>query len=55
MAKIIIEVAEDFKQKFTVECAKKGHTQKSVITYLVEMWLKRKRGKLNVSSSSSRY
>lgn len=42
MAKIIIEVADEFKQKFAVECAKKGHTQRSVITYLIEMWLKKK-------------
>lgn len=44
MAKIIIEVADEFKQKLIIKCAKRGLTQRSVITYLIEMWL-RKKGK----------
>ncbi len=42
MAKIIIEVADEFKQKFLIECAKQGTKQKAVIVYLIEIWLKKK-------------
>ena len=44
MAKIIIEIADELKQKFAIECLKRRDTQRVVITYLVEMWL-RKKGK----------
>ena len=41
MAKIYIEAPEELKEKFIIECAKRGVTQRSVITYLVEMWLRK--------------
>ncbi len=40
MAKIYVEVAEEFKQDFKVACLKQGLTQRSVITYLIDRWLK---------------
>ena len=43
MAKIIIEIADELKQKFVVDCAKNGTTQRSVVTHLIDKWLKRKR------------
>lgn len=42
MAKIFVEVAKEFKEKFILECAKRRVTQRSVITHLIEMWFKRK-------------
>ena len=43
MAKIIVEVPEELKQDFRVECAKKDTYQREVIIHLIEKWLKRKK------------
>ena len=40
MPKIIIEIDEATKQKFTVKCARQGKTQKEVLTKLISKWTK---------------
>ena len=44
MSKIIIEIDEATKKKFSVKCAKLEKTQKEVITSLISKWLKGKKG-----------
>lgn len=42
MAKLIIELDEELKQEFIVVCAKKGKTQKEIITAFVNIFVNRK-------------
>ena len=42
--RIVIEVSDDTKNKLRLVCAKKGKTQKEVVTELIEKWLKNKKG-----------
>ena len=43
MAKIFIEISDKIKTKFLTICAIRGETQKTVLTRLIEKWLKSKK------------
>lgn len=42
MAKIIIEIDDEIKQKFFIKCIRKGESQKDVLTELIKKWIEKK-------------